>query len=283
MTIEDWLKKNTSTILTCLGAGGVVATVTLAIKATPKALDKIQCAQVDKGEEILHKLREGALEKSDTGYILPKLTAIETLQACWKEYLPTIAVGTGSLICIFGANVLSRRQQASLASAYAALESAYQGYRRKVCSILGPDTDAMIEKAVEQEKQDIEDDLPPWDEVQTFYLPCCGKAAFFERTMEEVVQAEYHINRNLVLRGEVTLNEFLSFLGLDAVEEGDVIGWDCYIGETQYGYRWIDFNHRHYVTDDGLTVCSIDTPFAPHSLDDLEYDGEDRVPTCGVD
>lgn len=283
MTIEDWLKKNTSTILTCLGAGGVVATVALAIKATPKALDKIQCAQVDKGEEILHKLREGALEKSDAGYILPKLTAIETLQACWKEYLPTVAVGTGSLICIFGANVLSRRQQASLASAYAALESAYQGYRRKVCSILGPDTDAMIEKAVEQEKQDIENDLPPWDEVQTFYLPCCGKAAFFERTMEEVVQAEYHINRNLVLRGEVTLNEFLSFLELDAVEEGDVIGWDCYIGETQYGYRWIDFNHRHYVTDDGLTVCSIDTPFAPHSLDDLEYDGEDRVPTCGVD
>lgn len=283
MTIEDWLKKNTSTILTCLGAGGVVATVALAIKATPKALDKIQCAQVDKGEEILHKLREGALEKSDAGYILPKLTALETLQACWKEYLPTVAVGTGSLICIFGANVLSRRQQASLASAYAALESAYQGYRRKVCSILGPDTDAMIEKAVEQEKQDIEDDLPPWDEVQTFYLPCCGKAVFFERTMEEVVQAEYHINRNLVLRGEVTLNEFLSFLGLDAVEEGDVIGWDCYIGETQYGYRWIDFNHRHYVTDDGLTVCSIDTPFAPHSLDDPEYDGEDRVPTCGVD
>lgn len=283
MTIGDWLKKNASTILTCLGAGGVVATVALAIKATPKALDKIQCAQGDKGEEILHKLREGALEKSDTGYILPKLTAIETLQACWKEYLPTIAVGTGSLICIFGANVLNRRQQASLASAYAALESAYQGYRRKVCSILGPDTDAMIEKAVEQEKQDIKDDLPPWDEVQTFYLPCCGKAAFFERTMEEVVQAEYHINRNLILRGEVTLNEFLSFLGLDAVEEGDVIGWDCYIGETQYGYRWIDFNHRHYVTDDGLTVCSIDTPFAPHSLDDLEYDGEDRVPTCGVD
>lgn len=283
MTIGDWLKKNTSTILTCLGAGGVVATVALAIKATPKALDKIQCAKVDKGEEILHKLCEGTLEKTDTGYILPKLTAIETVQACWKEYMPTVAVGTGSLICIFGANVLSRRQQASLASAYAALESAYQGYRRKVCRILGPDTDAMIEKAVEQEKQDLNDDRPPWDEVQTFYLPCCGKAAFFERTMEEVVQAEYHINRNLVLRGEVTLNEFLSFLGLDAVEEGDVIGWDCYIGETQYGYRWIDFNHRHYVTDDGLTVCSIDTPFAPHSLDDPEYDGEDRVPTCGVD
>lgn len=100
--------------------------------------------------------------------------------------------------------------------------------------------------------------------------------------MEEVVQAEYHINRNLALCGEVTLNEFLSFLRLDAVEEGNLIGWDCYIGETQYGYRWIDFDHRHYVTDDGLMVCSIDTPFAPHSLYDLEYDGEDKVSTCGV-
>ena len=89
------------------------------------------------------------------------------------------------------------------------------------------------------------------------------------------MHSDYYINRNLVLRGEVTLNEFLSFLGLEAVEEGDMIGWDCYIGEAQYGYRWIDFNHRHYVTDDGLTVCSIDTPFAPHSLDDPEYDGED--------
>lgn len=273
MTIGDWLKKNASTILTCFGAGGMVATVTLAIRATSVAHERI----------MAEKLKRASYEEGRTTSKSPKLTVMETVKICGADYIPTVAVGTASLICIFGANVLSRRQQASLASAYAALESAYQGYRRKVCSILGPDTDAMIERAVEQEKQDIEDDLPPWDEVQTFYLPCCGKAAFFERTMEEVVQAEYHINRNLVLRGEVTLNEFLSFLGLDAVEEGDVIGWDCYIGETQYGYRWIDFNHRHYVTDDGLTVCSIDTPFAPHSLNDLEYDGEDRVPTCGVD
>lgn len=273
MTIGDWLKKNASTILTCFGAGGMVATVTLAIRATSVAHERI----------MAEKLQRASYEEGRTTSTLPKLTVMETVKICGADYIPTVAVGTASLICIFGANVLNRRQQASLASTYAALESAYQGYRRKVCSILGPDTDAMIEKAVEQEKQDIEDDLPPWDEVQTFYLPCCGKAAFFERTMEEVVQAEYHINRNLVLRGEVTLNEFLSFLGLEAVEEGDMIGWDCYIGETQYGYRWIDFNHRHYVTDDGLTVCSIDTPFAPHSLDDPEYDGEDRVPTCGVD
>lgn len=272
MNFGDWFKKNGSTILTCLGAGGMAATVVLAVKATPKAYNEMIDARIEKAKGM-----------NRVGSELPRLTALETMRLCWREYLPAAAAGTASLVCIFGANALSRKQQASMAAAYTALASAFDGYREKVRSICGPGTDAMIEKAAEQEKQDVEDDRPPWDEVQNFYLPCCGKAAFFERTMEEVVQAEYHINRNLALRGKVTLNEFLSFLGLDAVEEGDVIGWDCYIGETQYGYRWIDFNHRHYVTDDGLTICSIDTPFTPHSLDDPEYDGEDRVQTCGVD
>ncbi len=272
MDIGKWIKRNASTLLTCLGAGGMVTTIALAIKVTPKAYSKVVDAKIDK-----------AVEQEIQDLELPKLTVLEMIRVCWRDYLSTVAIGTGSLVCFFGANALSRRQQTSMAAAYTALVSAFEGYRDKVKAICGPGTDVMIEKAVEQEKQDIEDDRPPWDEVQTFYLPCCGKAAFFERTMEEVVQAEYHINRNLALRGEVTLNEFLSFLRLDAVEEGNLIGWDCYIGETQYGYRWIDFDHRHYVTDDGLTVCSIDTPFAPHSLDDPEYDGEDKVSTCGVD
>lgn len=272
MDIGKWIKRNASTLLTCLGAGGMATTIALAIKVTPKAYSKVVDAKIDK-----------AVEQEIQDLELPKLTALEIIRVCWRDYLSTVAIGTGSLACFFGANALSRRQQTSMAAAYTALVSAFEGYRDKVKAICGPGTDVMIEKAVEQEKQDIEDDRPPWDEVQTFYLPCCGKAAFFERTMEEVVQAEYHINRNLALCGEVTLNEFLSFLRLDAVEEGNLIGWDCYIGETQYGYRWIDFDHRHYVTDDGLMVCSIDTPFAPHSLYDLEYDGEDKVSTCGVD
>ena len=165
MTIGDWLKKNASTILTCFGAGGMVATVTLAIRATSVAHERI----------MAEKLQRASYEEGRTTSTLPKLTVMETVKICGADYISTVAVGTASLICIFGANVLSRRQQASLASAYAAQESAYQGYRRKVYSFLGPDTDAMIEKAVEQEKQDIEDDLPPWDDVQTFYLPCCGK------------------------------------------------------------------------------------------------------------
>lgn len=274
MNIGKWIKQNASTLLTCLGAGGVVATVVLAIKATPKALDKIQNAAIDKGEDILNGRREGEVIRNEDGSLqMPKLTVLEMVQVCWKDYLPTVAVGTGSLICIFGANVLSRRQQASMAAAYAALTSAFEGYRDKVRTICGPDTDAMIEKAMEQEKQDAEDDRPPWDEVQTFYLECNGcSAKFFERTMEQVLKAEYEANRYFILSGSLTLNQFLQILDLPAVEGGDGVGWEAYIGETQYGYQWIDFNHRYFITDDGLTVCSIDMPFEAHSLFEEEFD-----------
>lgn len=274
MNIGKWIKENASTLLTYLGAGGVVATVVLAIKATPKAMDKLQTAQIDKGEDILDGRREGEVVRNDDGSLqLPKLTVLETVQVCWKEYLPTIAIGAGSLVCIFGANALSRRQQASMAAAYTALASAFEGYRDKVKAICGPDTDEMIQRAIEQEKQDEEDDRPPWDEVQTFYLECNGcSAKFFERTMEQVMRAEYEANRLFILKGSLTLNEFLQIMDLPKVETGDSVGWEEYIGETQFGYRWIDFNHRYFITDDGLTVCSIDMPFEAHSMEELDYD-----------
>lgn len=267
MTIGGWIKKNSSTILTCLGAGGVIATVILAVRATPKAMDKIQTTQIDKGEEILNGDREGEVKKNGDGsYELPKLTVVETVEVCWKEYVPAAAIGIGSLACIFGANILSRRRQASLASAYTALAGSFEAYRDKVETLCGPGTNAAVEKAIKQEKKDAEEDRPPWDEVQTFYLDCCGKPIFFERTMEQVMQAEYSANRYFILNGSISLNEFLELLGLEPAPIGNEIGWEAYIGETQYGYRWIDFNHRWFVTDDRLTVCSIDMPFGPHSV-----------------
>lgn len=267
MNIGKWFKRNGSTILTCLGAGGMIATIVLAIKATPRAMDKIQNTQIDKAEAILNGDLEGEVRKNQDGsFELPKLTCIETVHACWRVFLPTAAVGTGTLVCIFGVNILSRKQQATLASAYTALASAFEGYRAKVETLCGPGTNAAIDKAIEQEKQDILDDRPPWDEVQTFYLDGCDKPAFFERTMEQVMKAEYHINRNFQLKGQVTFNEFREWLGLDPIDGGNEIGWDDYIGEVAFGYRWIDFNHRYFETDDGLMVCSIDMPFEPHSL-----------------
>jgi len=251
MSFGNWLKKASPTILTILGAAGTVVTAVMAVKATPDALKRRDDAQDEKGKG--------------------KLTLLETVKAEAPAYIPAAAIGVGTMGCIFGANILNQKQQAALASAYALLDQTYRKYKDKVKSLFGEAGDRMVERAVAQDEKNAENDRPPWDEVQTFYFEPYGK--FFDRTMEQVFQAEYCINRNFVLKQGVTVNEFLDFLDLDPVDGGDEVGWNLYDGEAFYGYQWIDFNHRYFVTDDGLTVCSIDTPFSPHH-EETEFSGE---------
>lgn len=262
MTMTDWIRKNASTILTCISAVGMVGTVVLAVRATPKAMRACTDAQVEKGRT--------------------QLTKLEVAKAAAPAYLPTLAAGTGTLLCLFGANVLSRRQQASLISAYAALDQAFADYRTKTIAFGGKGLDRAVTDAIEDEKRDSEEKRPPWDEVQSFYL--AGYPKFFDATMEQVRTAEYVLNRNFALRGYATFNEFLRFLGLDDLgKDGDEIGWEDYIGEVLYGYRWIDFDHVYRPSGDGMSVCEIRIPFEPHRFDEDIDSGEASVSVCGIE
>ena len=71
----------------------------------------------------------------------------------WKRNGSTILTGAGavgvvattvlaikdSIVCIFGANVLNKKWQASIASAYALLDSLYKDYKNKVKELYGDD------------------------------------------------------------------------------------------------------------------------------------------------
>lgn len=81
---------------------------------------------------------------------------------------------------------------------------------------------------------------------------------FFNSPMGQVINAEYHINRNLQLRGDVTVNEFYDFLGLEQIPGGDNIGWildDLMAG----GLMWLDFDNR-FTTMEGGMECHIISP-----------------------
>ena len=49
---KQFRHRNTSTVLTALGGVGVVITSAMAVKATPKALKKIETAEQKKGEQL---------------------------------------------------------------------------------------------------------------------------------------------------------------------------------------------------------------------------------------
>lgn len=247
---KSFLSKNASTILTIVGGVGVVGTAVLAATATPKALVLAEEAKVEKGEN---------------------LTTWETVKAVAPVYIPAVAAGAGTLMCVFGANVLNRHQQAAVMSAYALINETHNQYKNKLKELYGEEAHNKVVDAMAFEKAEeirvynsslatlcdlsIEDGT---SEPRLFYDEFANRC--FESTIEQVMNAEYHLNRNFVLRGYVTLNEFYEFLGLAPTEYGSTVGWSI----TDDGMFWIDFNHRKSLLDDDtLEVYIIETPFGP--------------------
>lgn len=53
----------------------------------------------------------------------------EAIKSAWVYYIPSTVIGVSTIICIVGANVLNRHQQASLSSAYALINKSYNEYK----------------------------------------------------------------------------------------------------------------------------------------------------------
>lgn len=234
-----FVKRNSSTILTCLGAAGVIATTITAVKATPKAVARLEQAK---------------LEKGDT------LTKLEIVQVTAPAYVPSILIGTATITCIFGANVLGKRQQASIMSAYALLDSSYKDYRKKVEDLYGEEVDTHIKKEVAKDKYK-DGDVTVSKDKELFYDLFSER--YFESTIEEVQRAEYRVNRNLVMRDYAYLNEFYEELGIEPLDSGYRYGWSTGANMTLYWQTWIDFTHETMEMDDGLQCKIIEMQCEP--------------------
>lgn len=222
-----FVKRNASTILTCIGGAGVIATTVSAVKATPKALELIDQAEEVKGEE---------------------LTKVETVQVTWPVYIPTLVYGATTLACIFGANMLSQKGQASLMSAYALIDNSYKEYKKKVEELYGEDADGEIRGSIANDKYKAAD-IPEGDGKELFFDEFSGR--FFRSTIEEVQRAEYEINRDIFMRSWATINDFYDYLKIPFIDGGDEIGWSPDMNEYEYWQAWVDFSNLKMVADDG--------------------------------
>lgn len=228
MNYQLFLKRNSATILTCVGGVGVVATAVLTAKATPKAMRLLEEAKQEKGEE---------------------LTNLEKVRVAGIAYIPPLLVGASTIACIFGANALNKRQQASLMSAYALLDSSYKEYRSKVKDLYGEDADENVKNEIAKDKYENED-IPQENGLELFYDEFSGR--FFRSTLEKVQRAQYEINRDLTLRDWATINEFYDYMNIPHVDGGDVIGWSTSMNGEMYWQTWVDFSNVKMVDDDGL-------------------------------
>lgn len=235
-----YLKRSSPTILTCVGAIGVVATAVMAVKATPKAVDLIRA--------------DSRRNHDGDPYAYTKLEAV---QSCWQSYIPAALIGLSTISCIFGANMLNKRNQASLVSAYALLNQSYRQYREAANSVYGEGADSKIKAQMAKDTYVSADgysvyssDLDPESEKILCYD--LHSQRYFISTMASVLNAQYHLNRNFSLRGDVSVNEFYEFLGIDKINCGDEIGWSM-----EDGIMWLDFENSHVEMDDGMVCCVI--------------------------
>ena len=229
-------KANLSFILACAGALGVAVTGFLAGRQTLKA------------REIL--------EDED-------LTVKQKIVKAAPVYIPAIAAGVGTIGCIFGGHIVNRKAQASLAGAYAMLGQSYSLYKDRVYEVCGPETAGLIEGGLESAHLTDENVCRSPEEngeKHWFYDEISGKT--FERTWGEILDAEYHLNRNFVLRGAAGLDEFYRFLDISA--DGQGLTWDAC-----EGYAWIDFRHRRLTTDDGMECYAVEYVFSPMTESEL--------------
>lgn len=250
--MAKWRKKtNVPYILGGFGCIGVMATTIMAIQSTPKALELLEDAEKEKGED---------------------LSKWETVKTAGPVYLPAVITGIATIGCIAGAVILSERQQASLISAYGLLNESYMKYQRKVIENFGEDTHTDILKAIAEETKPVnitadnffgvsnQGMAEDFSEPKLFYEEFSGR--YFEAPLEQVLLAEYHVNRNMALGALILLNDFYEFLGLERTDYGGEVGW-CINDD----YIWIDFNHRKVVMDDGLECYIIESVFPP----DMEW------------
>ena len=231
------LKPNAPTILTGLGALGVIGTAVLTAKATPKAIDRIETATFEKGEN---------------------LTKTEVIINASPAYIPAAVVGAATIGCIFGANILNKRQQAALSSAYALLDSSFRQYRQKVNDIYGEDADAKVMSAVLSSEYD--GHIPSKDK-RLYYEEWSNR--YYEISEEQAQNAEYLLNRSLALQGYASLNELYFFLGLPPTEKGAVLGWSESFLHEMHGCSWIDFEYMLTMMDDGLECYIIGMDYRP--------------------
>lgn len=231
---QMFLKRNSSTILTCVGAVGVIATTVTAVKATPKAMALLDNAKKEKGEE---------------------LTTLETVKIAGPAYIPSAVLGVSTIACIFGANILNKHGQASLMSAYALADRSYKDYKKKVEELYGEEAGAQIRAGIAKDKYE-EEPTRRLEDGKRLYFDFYS-SRYFEATPAFVKTAEYEFNRKLMMDDCVYLNEWYQLLDIPPLDHGLDFGWSTCANSDMYWQTWVDFHHEKVIMDDGLECIII--------------------------
>lgn len=256
--------KHSPEILTGMAVGGLVATVVLAVRATPRALKLLDTERWHQAfidvvgdipreewqEGVGTREQEHMVEDAMMDIVLHPKTII---QIAWKPYLPAMIMGGATIACIIGAHTVSSRRMAALASVYSLTEMALTEYKDKVVETIG-------EKKEEKIRDEIAADrikANPISEEQMKALPGEGQlcydtlsSQYFYSSVEKIRQTINDFNERLLKEDYLGLNEMYYMLGLQEMPLASDLGWRVDNG-------LVDIKFSAQLADDGHTACIV--------------------------
>ena len=242
-SVKMVVSKHSPEILTGIGIAGMITTTILAVKATPKALTLVE----DKKKEL-------------ELYPADKLTTIETVKATLKCYIPAAVTGITAITCLIGANSVSSRRNATLATACNLSATALTEYKEKVIETIGEKKERTIRDKVAEERVKNEPVNPSAIIVSgngnTRCFDTITKRRFIS-DIEAIKKIVNELNRRMINGDDyVSLNDFYYELGLDGSSIGDELGWNVSDGLIE-----LDFSAQ--LDKDGVPCIVIDYTVTP--------------------
>lgn len=252
------VRKHSPEILMVAGVIGTVAGAVMACKETLELEDVLDECKQEKMEleeqyAMCEEYSEDALKKDQV-----KLTIKQAVKIV-KLYAPSVIMEVTSIGVIFASNDIMRKRNASMAAAYATLNSMYKRYRQNVIESYGEEVDKDMRFGVKHEKvTEIDEDgnkvkidarivdldntaLAISDYSRFFQAGCKGfdaSSGRYNLLYLKGIQAMF--NNKLIADGYVMLNDVYRELGFDTIPEGWSIGW-VYDETNPIGDNYIDF------------------------------------------
>ena len=232
-TIKPFVARHEPEILMTMGISGMIFSVVWGVKATAKAVRRIDNKKAELNKD--------------------KLTAKEVIKETWKLYLP-VAVSTAiSVPCIVAGNRISNKRAMALAAAYTISETALQEYKDKTKEIVGDKKYEAIQESISSDKiqktypDGIQNITMIGDGDSLFFEPLSGR--YFKTNWNRISKAANELNASALgdISGTITLNEWFYILGLEGTVLGNELGWTVMDGK------------------DGIIDISIDSVLTPEN------------------
>ena len=242
--LNNEIAKHSPVILVCLGITGMVTTVVMASKATPKAKDIL---------EALHEKQEEAEEENTK-----VMKVLKDVKAVTPVYIPSIIMGSVTIACIIGSYSISTKRTAALATAYGISERTLKEYQSKVVETIGEKKEEKIRDEIVKDK--VKNDPPSNHEVicpgtgdMLCYDAVFGR--YFTSNIEKLRKIANDLNRKLSREMYVSVNEFCDEIDIPHTRLGNDIGWN--VDDD------IDFDFTSTITEDDRPCLIVNYDICP--------------------